>query len=244
MQNITTGKKNDTKNLIIIISITLISFIIWQIPLVGRYIIYPFTIMGTWFHEMGHGLTAVILGGSFKELMLKPDGSGIAMHSGSHFLGGLGRALVAAGGPLGPPVVGTFLLMLSKNRKASAITLLILGLVMILSIVLWIREIFGILAVSILAILIIYISSRNKTDLQVFTIQIIGVEAFFSVYESIGYLFSRGGVISSTSFTSDTEVIADNLFLPHWFWAIVILGISGYLYFISLRAVYNPGHKK
>lgn len=36
----------------------LVTVVLWQIPQ-GDYILYPFTILATWFHEMGHGLAAI-----------------------------------------------------------------------------------------------------------------------------------------------------------------------------------------
>jgi hypothetical protein len=46
---------------------------LWQFA-PGRYVLYPFTIPATWFHEMGHGLCAKLLGGSFVSLSLFPEG--------------------------------------------------------------------------------------------------------------------------------------------------------------------------
>ena len=37
-----------------------------QLPL-GNYLLYPFAILTTWFHEMGHGLTALLLGWQFDQ---------------------------------------------------------------------------------------------------------------------------------------------------------------------------------
>ncbi len=43
--------------------------ILWQLPM-GDYILYPFTILATWFHEISHGLMSIILGGNFRELQI------------------------------------------------------------------------------------------------------------------------------------------------------------------------------
>ena len=39
----------------------LAGFIVLALPALpfGNYLVYPFTILTTWFHEMGHGLTAL-----------------------------------------------------------------------------------------------------------------------------------------------------------------------------------------
>lgn len=60
----------------IIVSIALV-LIAWQIPY-GRLVIYPLSLLGTYVHEMGHGLTALVLGADFERLVMFPDGSGFA----------------------------------------------------------------------------------------------------------------------------------------------------------------------
>ncbi|XDE62872.1 M50 family metallopeptidase [Arthrospira platensis BEA 1257B] len=58
------------------------TIILWQFYW-GNYVLYPFSILATWFHEMGHGLTAILLGGNFHKLLLFPNGSGLAYNSGN-----------------------------------------------------------------------------------------------------------------------------------------------------------------
>ena len=117
--------------------------VLWQFT-AGRYLLYPFTILATWFHEMGHGLCAMLLGGSFVSLRLFPDGSGYAVHSGSPFLGQLGLALIAAAGPLGPALAGASLIFLSLRPRWSRLGLTGVALVMLLSALIWIRTLFGV----------------------------------------------------------------------------------------------------
>ena len=90
--------------------------VLWQFPW-GNYILYPFTILATWFHEMAHGLAAIILGGNFQKLVLYPNGSGVAQYTstGSLFLGPIGRALVAAAGLMGPPIAGGLFIVASRK---------------------------------------------------------------------------------------------------------------------------------
>ncbi len=60
-----------------LIAMAILTVGVWHLP--GRnYILYPFTIMATWFHEMGHGLMALFPGGSFSKLLIFHDGSGVA----------------------------------------------------------------------------------------------------------------------------------------------------------------------
>ena len=101
-----------------LIAAAVLTVVLWQIP-GGNYILYPFTILATWFHEMAHGLTALLLGGRFTKLLIFSDGSGAAYYSGPLLLGTFGQVLVAAAGPMGPPVAGAALILTSRSLKAA-----------------------------------------------------------------------------------------------------------------------------
>ena len=60
-----------------IIGFSVLTIFIWRFHY-GYYILYPFTIMGTWFHEMGHGIMSMMVGGDFIKLEFFPNGSGLA----------------------------------------------------------------------------------------------------------------------------------------------------------------------
>lgn len=227
------GKKNN-RGFTILLALTVITFVVWQIPVAGRFILYPFTILGTWFHEMGHGIMAMLMGGSFEQLEIYADGSGLAYHSGSLFLGPIGRAAVAAGGPLGPPLAGSLLIILSNKPGFIKPALIVFGAIILITVLLWVRSWFGIIVLPLYALAIIFISAKTNPVLQKFTLQFLGVQGFFSVYQSMGYLFSGGGVVDGSSIRSDTGVIAENLFLPHWIWAASIIALSIFLFIKTL----------
>ncbi|MDD1444373.1 M50 family metallopeptidase, partial [Dolichospermum sp. ST_sed3] len=189
-------------------------------------ILYPFTLLGTWFHEMGHGLMALALGGDFTRLEILPNGSGYAMHSGSPWLGGVGEAIIASAGPIGPTIAGSIFLLCSDKPKTAKFILMLLGLVLIISVMLWVRSLFAIILLIVFAVVTIFISIRKPSRLQQFTLQFFGVQAFASLYLNIDYLFSAGGVLEGHQFLSDTSVIADKLFLPYWFWGGALLVFS------------------
>ena len=84
-----------------------ITVVLFNVPY-GQYISYPFLILGTWFHEMGHGLMGLIWGGKFSHLDMFPNGSGVAYTATS---GIMSRAWVAAAGLMSPPIVGAILIL-------------------------------------------------------------------------------------------------------------------------------------
>ena len=228
----------EKKTPLILMIFAVVTIILWQIP-GGYWILYPFTILGTWFHEMGHGLTALMLGGDFQYLEIYSNGSGLAVHSGDVFLGGFGRAIVAAGGPLGPTIAGSFFIAVSKNPKIAKIILLILGVILLLSVLIWIRSLFGVIFIVLFGFLILFIALRMRDEIKTLTLQLLGVQACVSVYLSIGYLFSTGASVGGASYMSDTAVMQDALFLPYWFWGALIIIFSLFLIYKSIKYAYK-----
>lgn len=228
---------NQKKGLILLISAAIATVIIWQIPF-GNYIVYPFTILATWFHEMGHGLMAILLGGKFSELLIFANGSGIASHSGPVILGPLGQALIAAAGPMGPPIAGAALIIAGRRAQTSRIGLTLLGSLLLLSTVIWIRSIFGLIAIPLFGISILVIAMKGQPWLKSFVTQFLGVQACISTYHQIDYLFTRVVLIDGNRMLSDTGNIAQNLLLPYWFWALAITIFSFTLLIQSLRLTY------
>jgi hypothetical protein len=216
--------------------------VLWQIPL-GGFILYPFTILATWFHEMGHGLMAMLLGGRFEQLQIFPSGSGFAIHSGRLFLGPIGRALVAAAGPMGPPLAGAAFIIASTRQGATRMGLLLLGGLLVLSAVIWVRSLFGLAMVLALGGFVLAIALYAPRWLQSFTILFLGVQACISTYHQLDYLFMNQAVIGGQPMLSDSGQIAQNLLLPHWFWGGLMAIGSLVLLVQSLRIAYRRSPK-
>jgi len=216
----------------------MITIIVWQLPL-GAYILYPLTILATWFHEMGHGLCALMLGGSFHRLDLFSTGAGLAAYSGDLFLGQFGRALVAAAGPIGPALAGSLLILASINQRMARRALYILALVMIISLILWIRTGFGVLMITAMSGGLFWAASKGSASLHIWTVQFLGVNASISVFLQLDYLFTHRVLMNGREFTSDTGQIANVLLMPYWFWAILLAILTLLLPFISLRRAFR-----
>jgi hypothetical protein len=236
-------KQNNNRSLIFLLIFAVLTVVLFNMPF-GRYILYPFIILGTWFHEMSHGLMAIAMGGNFHKLELFADGSGFAVHSGGLLLGPIGNAMVAAAGPLGPTIAGSLLLIASKHIKVSKFSLYFLGFFQIISSLIWIRSLFGVIIISLFGILTLFVAYKGSERMQKLTIQFLAIQAFTSLYLSIDYLFSRGGVVAGSSFSSDTGVMAQNLLLPHWFWAVAILLLSLLMIYASLKSVLKKDYVK
>jgi hypothetical protein len=226
-----------------LITAAITTVVLWQFSW-GNYVLYPFTILATWFHEMGHGLTVILLGGNFQKLVIFSNGSGLATHSGSLFLGRFGKALVSAGGLLGPAIAGALFIISSRRYKTAHYTLMFLGCFLIISVLLWVRSFFGIFAITLWGLTILAISYKTDKEVQGFMIQFLGVQACISCYHQINYLFMNRVIISGQQMASDTGQMAKQLFLPHWFWAILIIIVTIFLLYNSLSLAYLDKDQK
>ena len=201
--------------------IAVVSVILWQTT-IGGLVLYPFTILATWFHEMGHGIAAMLTGSHFESLQIFPDGSGVALSARPADASRLTDALVAASGPLGPAIAGSLLIMSSRTDRTTRAALTVVGSALIISTAIWVRSLTGWLILPALGIAILALALRGTGAQQRLGIQLLGVQACISVWQQFGYLFSSGGSVGGQLQRSDTAAIADALLLPYWFWGSAI----------------------
>ena len=226
------------ERVVLLLGIALVSILLWQTRL-GSLLLYPFTILATWFHEMGHGLAAMLAGRGFERLLVFADGSGVALSLRPVDGYRLTDALVAASGPLGPAIAGALLIVASRSPTATRNALAVLGVALILSTLIWVRSLAGWLVLPALGMAIVLLALRGSLPWQRFVIQLIGVQACISVWKQFDYLFSPGGAVGGQLQRSDTGAIADVLLLPYWFWgaaiSATILALLGWSFRLAFR---------
>ncbi|WP_024768408.1 M50 family metallopeptidase [Aquimarina macrocephali] len=222
--------------LLSIIGISLLVFLLWQLPYFG-FIQYPLLLLGTWFHEMGHGLTAILVGGKFIYLEIYENGGGVAYSnvSASYLPFKIARGITAAGGLLGPAISGAILIASARNRISSKIALWLLIAIMVLSLCLWIHELLALIILSVFAALLFFIAILRVRNLEAFTLLFLGTQCVLSSYLQIGYLFTKQFERDGKIQYSDTQMIAAHLPGTYWMWAVLILLITMYLLYKSYR---------
>ncbi len=223
-----------------LIIIALIVIMMWQLPYFG-WIQYPFRLLGTWFHEMGHGLAALLVGGTFEHLEIYDNGGGVAFTTvnTSYLPYNLARAFTGAGGLLGPAIGGAILIIAAKREKTAMIALRVLIAIMIFSLLFWIRSLWGIITIGSFSVLLIFISVLKYRKLEIIALLFLGVQCIISTYRQLDYLFTKEFERNGRILNSDTQNIAENTFGTYWIWAIVIVAISIYLVWKSIKYYYK-----
>jgi hypothetical protein len=222
----------------LLLGIALASILLWQ-TMLGSLLLYPFTILATWFHEMGHGIAAMLTGRGFERLLIFADGSGVALSLRPADGYRLTDALVAASGPLGPAVAGALLIVSSRSPTATRYALAVLGAALIVSTLIWVRSPTGWLVLPASGMAIVGLALRGSVPWRSFAVQLIGVQAAISAWQQYDYLFSPGGNVGGELHRSDTGAIADVLLLPYWFWGAIISGAILALLWWSLRLAFR-----
>ena len=220
----------------LLVAIGVFSVLLWQTR-IGAFALYPFTILATWFHEMGHGLAAIASGAEFERLIIYSNGSGVAqlLLPADRFR--VTDAIVSAFGPLGPAIAGAALIVSSRSQRATRIALAVLGAALLFSTLVWVRSVTGWLVLPPMGVAIVVIGWKASAAVRHFAIQFLGVQAGISVWRQFGYLFSQGGVGSGQ--LSDTAAIAQVLFLPFWVWGAIISGLTIALLWWSFRFAFR-----
>lgn len=223
--------------LVVSIAITLAMFLIPS-PEQTWWLLAPFRWLHIYVHEFGHGIAALLAGGTFEKFEMWSY-SGVASTSQS---GDLATAFVCAGGLCGPAVVGGAFLATGRHPALARIALLAFGAFMALSLVLWTRTPFGWAFGAAVAVLSLGIAlgarARHAQGFVVF----LGVQLALSVYTGGGYLFTQYATIQNGErHASDTQQMSNAIGLPYWFWGIVCAAFSAVVLLGGLWLYVKPG---
>lgn len=208
--------------------------LIWQVPY-GRQILYPLTLLATFAHEMGHGLTALLTGAHFDQLLLNADGSGVAIWRGNP--GRLSTALIAAGGLVGPSIAGIGLLLLSSAQRFARALLATIAVLLVISVLLWSRNTFGVVFLLSTAAVLALGAKVLPDAVASFVLHLMAATLCLSWFTDLDYMFSAQAMVNGVAHPSDSAVIAQALWLPYWFWGGVIAAFSLALVALGIRFV-------
>lgn len=108
------NKEYSTTHKVSLILISALIFFILKefayVNILAKGIYYPINLFVTSLHEMGHGLFAILTGGSVSSITVNSDGSGVAYTSGGI------QSLILMGGYLGSALLGNILLYIALKK--------------------------------------------------------------------------------------------------------------------------------
>ena len=181
-------------------------------------LLYPFKLFTTWVHECAHALMTVFVGGRVMSITIQPDTSGLTESLVP--VGRIAGGLVASAGYLGAAIVGCLLMAATRVEKWAHVILMALGAFMLVTLLVWIRNLFGFVVVLAWGIALIALARRGIGHAARFLVSLLAIQvALNSVYD-IRVLFMIGRR------ASDAATMARLFLLPSWVWATMWMAAS------------------
>jgi hypothetical protein len=203
----------------------------------GHLVLYPFTLLATWVHEMGHGIGALLVGGSFDHLEIYADASGIAYTS---VVPGWRSALVSAAGLIGPPLAGASVLAFARGERRGATALAVIGGAVLVSVLFWVRSLVGVATMVPLGLVLVAAGVKGGR-VRMMAAQLLGLLFALDTVMRLDYLFMSTASIGGVMRMSDVAGIAEGLFPPAILWGVLIALLDVFLLYAGLRAAWAPG---
>jgi hypothetical protein len=176
----------------------------------GPTLLYPFKLFTTWVHESSHALMTLLVGGRVTAVTIEPNTSGLT--HGLVPASRVARGLVASAGYLGAALVGCLLMAATRVERRARTILYGVGAFMLLTAVVWMRNLFGVVVVLGWGLALVTMARRRMANALRFLLSLLAVQvALNSVYD-IRVLFLVDG-------PSDAATMARLFLLPAWFWA-------------------------
>lgn len=210
------------------------TLVLYSIPFFGHVLARPLLLLSTLAHEMGHGLTALLLGGGFQRLAMWASGSGLAEIDTAGF-GRIREGLTLAGGLVGPAVAAAICFLLGRTGRGARACLWGLAALLALAEILVVRNLFGLVFVGLLAAACFLAASRLSPDGAQLAVVFVAVQLALAVFSRADYLFARAATNPTGAFPSDVLQMQRVLFLPYWFWGAVCGAFSVAVLLAGLR---------
>lgn len=177
----------------------------------AEILLYPFKIFTTWVHECGHAVATLLVGGRVTSIAIQPDTSGLTLSLVP--AGRIARGVVASAGYLGAAAVGCLLMAATRIERWAHAILLGLGVCMLVSLLLWMRNIFGVVVVLAWGVALIALARKGMAGAVRFLLSLLAIQvALNSVYDiRVLFLVHRG--------PSDARTMQEIFLLPSSVWA-------------------------
>ena len=217
----------------------ILTILAWALPF-GHWVIYPLSLLATWAHELGHGIAALLAGGRFERLELFAGLGGLA-HTAVD--SPVARAVVSAGGLVGAPLLGAVIIALGPYRRLDRPILVGLAGALLLSLALWVRNPFGVVACLGLALTLGLGAWRLRPRRRFIAVQLLGIQLALSALRNWQYLFVAEAKVGGRIVPSDVSAIAELLGGHHLLWGAAItlfnLGLLVGAYALTRRRLHR-----
>ena len=193
-------------------------------------VIYPLKVFVIFLHEISHGIASIATGGSIQRITLDPRLGGVCVCPGGNAF------LTLSAGYLGSLAWGGVILEVGRRvPKRPDWVVQILGMLVAILTVLYVRGGFGIAFGLLFGIALIYVALRLSAQVNRTLITVLGLTSCLYAVLDI-----KGDILDRPDLPSDAYMLAELTGVPTVAWGIVWIGaalsVSGWLFMRAYRA--------
>jgi len=199
------------------------AIILKQLPLIT----IPFNWLESYFHEISHGLAALLTGGSVLRIQLFANGAGLCTTQG-------GIAFVISfSGYAGATLWGWGIFKLSSaNQRAAQIFSVVIFILLVSSMVFWGRDLLTWFILAVLAVIFLLTIKLQKAHYLQRLMQLFGLLILLNSLSSPSYLLDGRNLGDGAALTSIT-------YIPEVVWVLIWFSIA----FFALYSLYKTAKK-
>lgn len=188
--------------------------VVWNVPQLSG-VLYPFRLFVTFVHESGHGLAAIISGGTFGRFEVFSNGSGVALTAGGS------RALILPAGYLCAAFFGAILFYLANRVPHTRVISFVLGAGLILITLLYTDFLATAFIVGVLmGAALILLGWRAHQDINLIILNVLAMLTGLNAVLDLFYLVNNSGAGLGTV-RNDAVAFSAQIapIIPAWVWA-------------------------
>jgi len=202
--------------------------VLWNTP-----VVYPVKVFVVCLHELGHALAALLTGGQVESILVFPDQGGVTITRGGV------RFIILSAGYTGSVLAGGVLLYLSSYRQWARVLMMGLAVLMLLSTVLFFRNLFGIVYGLVVTGAMLFSAFRLPDTLNYYVLRFVAVAScLYALLDIRSDLFGTYSVNPTYGVVNDAVALAQLTHIPAIIWALVWLVVSFAMlaFFLNLSA--------
>ena len=202
---------------------------LWFLPHKRRHHIRK---VGTYLHELCHGIASLATGGDFHHLRIHTSGGGLCLTSGGS------QKIIVSAGYIGTILLGAiFLARSAQNQSSLVIMLQILAIVVAFSTIKAGDIHTAAIGIIVAAILGLCNTLSPNATITRFLMNLMGVILLWQGIHALIVLLKLSATQDNTGSDAENLAAITNKHPLHW--ALVFIGISGVIILVTLRLIVN-----
>ncbi|QFU22548.1 M50 family metallopeptidase [Shewanella eurypsychrophilus] len=204
----------------------LVALLITRLP----FISVPFKWLESYFHELSHGIATLLTGGAVSHIQLFPNGAGLCFSQGGW------PVVIGFSGYFGAALWGYLIFILATWPKGIRVSFAVLGSAVVLTTLLWGRDLLTISILASLAVLFLLPLKLNRNRFMGSGLRVMALMIMLNALASPTVLLGLNG-------KGDAAMLAGATWIPAWIWVFIWLAISALMIFLCWQRVDRAASK-